>query len=93
MMVGLLTVQLQIGDSQSLKDKRQALRSLKDRLRHGFNVSLSEVGAQDLWQRAELGIACVGTDTAGVNRVLSQVVNTIEQDRAISMIDYQLEML
>lgn len=93
MVIGLLRVELRIGDSQSLKEKRQALKSLKDRLRQAFNVSISETDDHDLWQRAELGIACVGTDSAGVNRVLSLVVEAIERDRRVELSHYELEML
>ena len=93
MIVGLLRVELRIGDSESLKDKRQALRSLKDRLRHAFNISIAETADQNLWQRAELGIACVGTETTGVNRVLNLVVEEIERDRHVELSDYHIEIL
>ena len=52
MPVGLLTLELHIPDAQSLKDKRQVLRSLKDRLRAHFNVSVAELDASGLWTRA-----------------------------------------
>ena len=93
MIVGLLRVELRIGDSQSLKEKRRVLKSLKERLRHSFNVSVAETGDQDLWQRAELGVACVGTDTTGVNRVLNLVVDAIEHERTIELMHYELEIL
>ena len=93
MIVGLLRVELRIGDSQSLKEKRQVLKSLKDRLRRAFNVSIAETDHQDTWQRAALGVACVGTDTAGVNRTLSLVLEAIERERAVELTHYELEML
>ena len=60
--VGLLTLELHIAHSQSLKDKRQVLRSLKDRLRRRFNISIAEVGFQDTWQRSLVGVATVSAD-------------------------------
>ncbi len=60
--VGLLTLELHIAHSQSLKDKRQVLRSLKDRLRRRFNISIAEVGFQDTWQRSLVGVATVSGD-------------------------------
>ena len=57
MIVGVCTVELFIGDSRSLKDKRQVLHSLKDRLRGKFNLSVAEVDGHDLWQKAVLGMA------------------------------------
>ncbi len=69
MVVGLCTVELYIPDGHSLKAKRQVLLSLKDRLRDKFNVSIAEVGDQDLWQKAVLGMACVANEGAYVNKV------------------------
>ena len=60
--MGLLTLELRIAHSQSLKDKRQVLRSLKDRLRRRFNISVAEVGFQDTWQRSLVGVATVSGD-------------------------------
>ena len=74
MIVGICTVELFIPDGQSLKSKRQVVKSLKDRIRDKFNVSVAEVGEQDLWQKAVLGIACVANETAYVNQVLDQVL-------------------
>jgi Uncharacterized protein conserved in bacteria len=62
MFVGVLQVELYIPGSGSLKAKRRVVRSLKDRIRANFNVSVSEVDAQDKWQRAVVGIACIGSD-------------------------------
>ena len=70
MTVGLCTVELFIPDAHSLKEKRQVLQSLKTRLRDKFNLSVAEVGDQDLWQKAILGMACVANESAHVNQVL-----------------------
>lgn len=58
-MVALLTLELHIEGAHSLKDKRQVLRSLKDRLRGQFNVAVAELDHTDLWQRATLGVVSV----------------------------------
>jgi len=63
MIVGLLTLDLHFPESNSLKDKRWVLRSIKDRIRNKFNVSVAEVGANELWQRSVIGIACVANET------------------------------
>lgn len=55
-MIALLTLEIHIEDAHSLKDKRQVMRSLKDRLRVHFNVAVSELDHNDLWQRATLGV-------------------------------------
>ena len=60
--IGLLYVDLFIPDAQSLKDKRQALKSLKDKVRNQFNVSVAELDGQDKWQVATLGFVMLGND-------------------------------
>ena len=59
MPIAYLTLELRIEGAHSLKDKRQVLRSLKDRLRHSFNISVAELDATDLWQRATLGVVSI----------------------------------
>jgi len=93
MIVGLCTIELYIPDSHSLKAKRQVIRSLKQRMRDKFNVSVAEVGEQDLWQKALLGIACVANESAYVNQVLDQAVNLVRSVPSIELGKYRIEML
>lgn len=93
MIVGLCTIELFIPDGHSLKAKRQVLLSLKDRLRDKFNVSVAEVGEQDLWQKAVLGMACVANESAYVNQVLDQAVNLIRSVPMVEVVRVQIEML
>ena len=58
-MIAFLTLELRIEAAQSLKDKRQVVRSLKDRLRAGYNVSVAELDPADLWQRATVGVVSI----------------------------------
>ncbi len=92
MRVGILQIELKLPESDSLKAKRMVLRSLKDRIKQRFNVSIAEVGEQDKWQRAVLGVASVGTDKRYVNGVLSRVVDLIKNSRSAVLVDYQLEL-
>lgn len=93
MVVGLCTVELFIAESRSLKDKRQVLHSLKDRLRGKFNVSIAEVDAQDLWQKAVLAMACVANEGGHVSRVLEQALNVMKGMPAVEVVRTQLDML
>lgn len=93
MVVGLCTVELFMAGSQSLKDKRQMLHSLKDRLRGKFNLSIAEVDGQDLWQRAVLGMACVANDGGYVNQVLEQALNVIKGMPAVEIVRVKQELL
>ena len=93
MVVGLCTVELFIPDSRSLKDKRQVLHSLKDRLRGKFNLSVAEIGDQDLWQKAVLGMACVANEGNHVNQVLDQALNVIRNMPVVELVRTHVEMV
>lgn len=93
MVVGTLTVRVVIPDAQSLKDKRRILKSLKDRVRNGFNVSVSEIETTDLWQRATLGFAMVGDDRRYINGALCELVNFLRAQPGSQLVDYEMEFL
>lgn len=94
MVVGACRITLHIPANHSLKGKRQILRSLLTRVRNEFGVSAAEVEAQDLWQRAVIGLAYVSNDASHANEVLSKAVNFIERARgSVELLDYELEIL
>ena len=78
MIVGAAVVEIQIHASHSLKQKRGVVRSIVQRVRNRFNLSVAEVGGQDTWQRAVLGLACAGGDPVRVRQQLDQAVDFIE---------------
>jgi uncharacterized protein len=71
--VGVLTLELRLENSFSLKDKRQVVRSLKDRLRRKFNVAVAEIDYQELWQRAALAAVTVSSDRSYAEKLLQSV--------------------
>ncbi len=71
--IGVLTLELRLENSHSLKDKRQVLRSLQDRLRHRFNVAVAEIDYQDLWQRAMIAAVTVASDQGIAEKILQSV--------------------
>ncbi len=93
MVIGLLTLQLHFPGARSLKDKRQALRSLEQRVRSRHNVAVAEVEHQDLWQRATLAVVTVNTDRAHLESALSSVAGEAASAREIELLDQQLEIL
>ena len=93
MVIGLLTLDLHFPGARSLKDKRQALRSLEQRIRNRFNVSLAEVEHQDLWQRARLAVVSVNTDHVHLESTLHGVEGEASHAREIQVLDSQLELL
>ena len=73
MAIAHLTLELRIEGARSLKDKRQVLRSLKDRLRGSFNVAVAEVEVTDLWQRATLGVVSISDSRDYLDGLMKQV--------------------
>jgi len=88
-----LTVTLSIPQADSLKDKRSVLKSIKDRLRNGFNISVAEIGDHDIWRNAVLGIAVISQDASYANGVLSRVQDLIRGRSDAILTDCQLEWL
>ena len=78
MVIGLLTLDLHFPGARSLKDKRMVLRRVKDRIKK-FNVAVSEVEHQDLWQRAALAVVTVSTDQTHADHELAAVADEIER--------------
>lgn len=69
--LGVLTLEVHVEDSHSLKDKRHVVRSLKDRMRARFNVSVAEIEGQDSWQYAAVAVATVSSDRTRAEQVLA----------------------
>jgi len=80
MPVAKLTLEIEIPHAQSLKDRRQVLRSLKDKLRHGFNLSIAELDDGIVWNRATLGIAAISSSSSYLTGQMEQI------DRAVHRI-------
>ena len=92
MIVGTLRVRLLIREARTLKDKRQVVKSIKDRLRNGFNVSVAEVAALDNRQLAELGLAMVSNEAHPIKVALGQVVEALRGHPLAELLDYELEV-
>ena len=93
MVIGLLVLELHFPGARSLKDKRQALRSLETKLRNRFNVAVAEVEHQDLWQRARLAVVSVNTDHTHLETTLQQANGEAEGARNIQVLDVHTEIL
>jgi uncharacterized protein YlxP (DUF503 family) len=91
--IGVLQLELEVIDAMSLKDKRRVVKSIKDRIAHGHNVSIAEVGALDEHRRSILGIAMVSNDRRYVEGALSKLVDFVKMVPQVSITDYQIELL
>ena len=93
MTIGILRLVIFIQDSNSLKEKRMVLHSLKARLRNNFNVAVAQIGDEDKWQKSTLAIVGVEKNRNNTNSILSKVVNFIENTNCIELIDYEMELI
>ena len=93
MHVGICRIWLTIPESHSLKQKRQVVKSITDRLKNRFNIAVAEVDALDAHQQAILGVVSVSNDSQHLNRVLSHVINFVEDTHLAELTDYEIEML
>ncbi|MBI1813947.1 MAG: DUF503 domain-containing protein [Deltaproteobacteria bacterium] len=93
MVVGVLKLTLFLPENHSLKGKRGVIKRIKARVANEFNVSISECDAQDLWQRAVLGVAQVGSDAPYVEGALRQVVQFIERMQLAEVGPDEIEVL
>jgi len=93
MVIGVCKLDLRLPENHSLKEKRHVLRKLIDRVRTRFNVAISEVGDNDLWQRAQMGFCTVGNDRRHINSSLDKVIYFIEQMNLVEMVHTEIEII
>ena len=93
MAVGLLTLELHLAEAQSLKDKRQVLRRLKERLRAHFNVAVAELDFEDTWQRSVVGVVTLSNEEQHVEESLQKVL--AEADRLLGplLVSHAVDLL
>jgi uncharacterized protein YlxP (DUF503 family) len=94
MNISVCKIALRLPENQSLKGKRRVIGSLCGRARNKFNVAIAEVGDNDLWQTAVLGISCVGNDARHTDEVVSAAIDFIESTREdVEIVEVERETL
>ena len=93
MIVGAAAVEIHIHGSRSLKERRGVVRSISRRGRNRFNLSVAEVGGQDTWQSAVLGLSAAGADARTLRRVLDQAVTFIEELHLAEVVHSDIELV
>jgi uncharacterized protein YlxP (DUF503 family) len=93
MVIGVVTASISIPQARSLKDKRSVLRGLKDRALNKMNVSVAEVGKQDMWNYADLAFATVAANSEIVQNRISEISEFLRSDPRHVLITFHTEML
>lgn len=93
MPIGLLTLEIYIPEAHSLKDKRQVLRSLKDRLRGKFNVAVAELEGEGSWQRSVVGVVSLANNAGFLEQSLRKVLAESERHLGRDLAGHELEIL
>jgi hypothetical protein len=93
MVIGICQLDILIPENHSLKGKRHVIQKLIERVRHRFNVAISEVGDNDLWQRAQIGICTVSNDRRHINASLDKVIDFIEKMYLVEVVRTDMEIL
>lgn len=93
MITGTCELELIIFESNSLKDKRHVIKSIMERLRVRFNVSVAEVDYMDLWNRASIGVAVVSNSRTLCESVLSKVMDFVDNDERVEIINHSIEVI
>ncbi|MBU0992061.1 MAG: DUF503 domain-containing protein [Proteobacteria bacterium] len=93
MVIGTGIITFRLHDCHSLKEKRKIIKSIISRLRNTFNASIAEVGANDMFQRAEVGLAMVGNDSRIINSKIDKLINMAEDMGIAEIIDTEFEII
>ena len=92
MVVGTLKIDLYLHDNRSLKGKRKVVRSVIDKVKHKFNVSIAEIGSNDKWQKIELGVSAVGNDRRHIDSSLDNILGFVEALYLAEIVDSRIEI-
>lgn len=93
MTIGILKLALFIYNSNSLKEKRMILHSLKAKLRNNFNVAVTQIDDEDKWQKATIAIVGAERDRKNMNSILSNIINFTEGFDGVDLIDHKIELI
>lgn len=80
MIIGLLTLEIYIPYSHSLKEKRKTLNKIKDRVKNRFNVAYAELDFLNKWQRSKIGLVTINTQKSMIEKIFSKIILDIEEN-------------
>ena len=93
MIVGVARISFRIHGNRSLKEKRRVVKSIIEKSRHRYNVSIAEVADQDVYQRATIGVSVVGNDGRLMNSLLDRVIDYMDSLHLADLVDHEIELI
>ena len=93
MVVGIGIITLRLHDCRSLKSKRKIIKSIIAKLRNNFNISIAEIGANDIYQRSEIGFTMVGNNSQLLNSKIDKVFNMTDRLGVAEIINTEMEII
>ncbi len=93
MVVGTLKIEFLLFDNRSLKGKRKVVRSMIDRVRSKFNAAIAEVGANDKWQKIELGVTTVANDRRHVDSSLNHILDFLDSLCLAQIVNTEMDII
>ncbi|MEM0354393.1 MAG: DUF503 domain-containing protein [candidate division WOR-3 bacterium] len=93
MIIGVLEVEIFIPYSTSIKEKRFIVKSIKDKVKSRFNVSIAELDYHDIWQRSKIGFACLGNSVNYINGQLIELLKFLEEDKRFEITTHKISWL
>jgi len=91
--IGVCKIILSMDQAFSLKEKRHIVKSIIERLKPRFNASVAEVGLNDKWKNAMVGVACVSNNASHADSIMANIINFVENDGRVEIIDYSTEII
>ena len=92
MVVGTLKIEFRLFDNRSLKGKRKVVRSMVDKVKAKFNVSVAEVGSNDKWQKIELGVSAIGNDRRHIDSSLNHILEFLDSLYLAEIVDTEMDI-
>ena len=93
MLIGICQIDLYLPNSHSLKDKRNLIKSITLRIRHNYNVSISEIDNFELWKNSTLGVACIGNEKKHLNKVINEIILFLEKQNSVQLMKFEINLI
>ncbi|SFH53102.1 hypothetical protein SAMN05192551_101390 [Tindallia magadiensis] len=93
MKVGICTFNLMMYEGNSLKEKRMIVKSVIERIKSRYNVSIAEIADQDKWRLATIGFCCISNNKSHVEKTIQEVVRFLEKDGRMELMNIDMEVI